>query len=110
MYLLFLSQRERREGERGGNRKIGKRLIEKQDSPMDTATSTPVAAMAPTPLSTSFVRGDGGSNHATPTSASSANRSGAGSKKNKKGGNGDDSETDTKESKKARTNFGVTRK
>ena len=68
-----------------------------------------MAAQAPTPLATSFLRGDGGANHATPTSASSANKTGAG-KKNKKGVNGDDSETDTKDPKKARTNFGVVRK
>ncbi|PVH78857.1 NuA4-domain-containing protein [Cadophora sp. DSE1049] len=85
------------------------------DSPMDTATSTPVAALAPTPLSTSFLKGgdrDGGSNHATPTSATSANKSGAGggSKKNKKGagaGAAEDSDTDTRDTKKQRTNFGA---
>jgi chromatin modification-related protein EAF6 len=77
---------------------------------METAQSTPVGATAPTPLSTSFMKGEGGSNHATPTSATSANRSGTGSKKNKKSGGGDDSETDSKDAKKARTNFGVTRK
>ncbi|KAH6698333.1 histone acetyltransferase subunit NuA4-domain-containing protein [Leptodontidium sp. 2 PMI_412] len=85
------------------------------DSPMDTAQSTPVAAMAPTPLSTSFLKGDGGSNHATPTSATSANKTGAGgAKKNKKGagaaagaGATEDSDTDTRDSKKARTNFGA---
>ncbi|KAG4441322.1 hypothetical protein IFR05_003185 [Cadophora sp. M221] len=83
------------------------------DSPMDTAQSTPVAAMAPTPLSTSFLKGEGGSNHATPTSATSANKTGAGgAKKNKKGaaagaGATEDSDTDTRDSKKARTNFGA---
>ncbi|KAE8441346.1 hypothetical protein EG329_005495 [Mollisiaceae sp. DMI_Dod_QoI] len=79
------------------------------ESPMDTAQSTPVAAMAPTPLSTSFLKDGGASNHATPTSATSANKSGG--KKNKKGANGDDSETDGKEgNKKIRTNFGAVRK
>jgi chromatin modification-related protein EAF6 len=63
--------------------------------------------MAPTPLSTSFVKGDSASNHATPTSGSSAKGAG---KKNKKGANGDDSDTDARESKKIRTNFGVSRK
>jgi chromatin modification-related protein EAF6 len=74
---------------------------------VETASSTPAAAMAPTPLSTSFIKGDGASNHATPTSPSS--KSGAG-KKNKKAGNGDASDTDARESKKVRTNFGVSRK
>jgi len=83
------------------------------DTPMDTAASTPVAALAPTPLSTSFLKGDrdGGSNHATPTSATSANKSGAGggSKKHKKsaGAAAEDSDTDTRDTKKQRTNFGA---
>ena len=76
---------------------------------MPSAQSTPVAAMAPTPLSTSFLKGDSASNHATPTSATSANRTSAGLKKKKKDA-GDDSETDTKEGKKVRTNFGTARK
>ena len=88
---------------------IGKANVGLQESPMPSAQSTPVAAMAPTPLSTSFLKGDGGSNHATPTSATSANRTGAGLKKKKKDA-GEDSETDTKEGKKVRTNFGATRK
>jgi len=76
------------------------------DSPAPSpAQLTP--SHAPTPLSTSFLK-ESASNHATPTSATSANRTGAGTKKNKK--NGDDSETDTKEVKKVRTNFGATRK
>jgi len=65
--------------------------------------------MAPTPLSTAFLKGDGSSNHATPTSTSSANRIAVSGKKNKKGVNGDDSDTDAP-SKKARTNFSVARK
>jgi len=79
---------------------------------MDTAQSTPVAAMAPTPLSTAFVKGDTGSNHATPTSATSANKTGAGaaSKKNKKSGDGEDSEMEARDPKKPRTNFGAVRK
>ncbi|KUJ22852.1 NuA4-domain-containing protein [Mollisia scopiformis] len=81
------------------------------ESPMDTAQSTPVAAMAPTPLTTSFQKeSGGGSNHATPTSATSANKSGGAGKKNKKGVNGDDSETEREGNKKIRTNFGAVRK
>ena len=76
---------------------------------MASAQSTPVAAMAPTPLSTSFANREGGSNHATPSSATSANRTGAGQKKKKKDV-GEDSETDTREGKKVRTNFGAARK
>jgi chromatin modification-related protein EAF6 len=77
---------------------------------MDTAQSTPVAAMAPTPLSTSFAKGEGASNHATPMSATSGRAGGAG-KRNKKLGDGEDSEAETKEgSKKQRTNFGAVRK
>ena len=72
---------------------------------MPSAQSTPVAAMAPTPLSTTYVK-DSGSNHATPTSTTSANRTAAGLKKKKKDV-GEDSETDTREGKKVRTNFGV---
>ncbi|RDL36844.1 Uncharacterized protein BP5553_06196 [Venustampulla echinocandica] len=77
------------------------------DSPSNTAQSTPMAATAPTPLSTSFARGDGGSNHPTPTSATSASKSVAG-KKNKK--NGDDSDGETRDVKKIKTNFGAVRK
>jgi chromatin modification-related protein EAF6 len=73
---------------------------------MDTAQSTPMAAMPNTPLEIA----NAGSNHATPTSATSANKTGAGSKKNKKGADGEDSELDTKDAKKIRTNFGVARK
>ncbi|OWP01984.1 hypothetical protein B2J93_4610 [Marssonina coronariae] len=74
----------------------------------DTAQSTPVATAAPTPISTGFIKGEAGSNAATPTSSTSANRNGAGGKKNKKslGGN-EDSDTDTKDVKKIRTNFGA---
>lgn len=85
-------------------------MCDLQDSPaFESAQSTPMAAMAPTPLSTSFQKGESGSNHATPTSASSSNRVGGGSKKNKKGGD-DDDDDDRKDIKKVRTNFGVTRK
>jgi len=73
---------------------------------MPSAQSTPVQT-APTPISTSFLKGESASNHATPTSSSSVNRTGAGSKKNKKP-IGEDSETDTKEVKKARTGSAVT--
>ena len=72
---------------------------------METAQSTPMAAMPNTPLE--IAKGDSGSNHATPTSATSANKTGAGSKKNKKAPDGDDSEM---EAKKVRTNFGAVRK
>ncbi|RQM06946.1 hypothetical protein DH86_00000083 [Scytalidium sp. 3C] len=73
-----------------------------------SSQSTPVVAAAATPLSTSFLKGESGSNHATPTSATSGNRTGAGNKKNKKGG--DDSETEGRDTKKVRTNFGASRK
>jgi chromatin modification-related protein EAF6 len=76
---------------------------------MPSAQSTPAATMAPTPLSGGFMKGEGGSNHATPTSSTSANRTGAGSKRNKKTV-GEDSETDTKEVKKPRTGSAVSRK
>ena len=75
---------------------------------MPSAQSTPVAAMAPTPLSSSYVK-ESGSNHATPTSTTSANKTGVALKKKKKDA-GEDSETDTKEGKKVRTNFGIVRK
>jgi chromatin modification-related protein EAF6 len=65
--------------------------------------------MAPTPLSGSFLKGEAGSNHATPTSTTSASRTGAGTKKNKKN-TGEDSETDTKEVKKPRTGGAAVRK
>ncbi|RAL63402.1 hypothetical protein DID88_003826 [Monilinia fructigena] len=81
-----------------------------EDSPVPSGASTPVAAMAPTPLSTSFQKGNGesASNHPTPTSATSGK-----GKKNKKMAGGDDSETESRETtgnKKARTNFGAARK
>lgn len=71
------------------------------ESPVASAQSTP-AHTAPTPISTSFMKAESASSHATPTSTTSANRSAAGSKRSKKVA-GEDSETDTKESKKART-------
>lgn len=78
------------------------------DSPIPSASSTPVHT-APTPLATSFLKGESASNHATPTSASSANKIGAGTKKNKKSA-GEDSDTDTRESKKVRSGPSATRK
>ena len=70
-----------------------------------------MAAMAPTPLSTSFVKGEGGSNHATPTSATSTSRTGNGAgKKNKKNGDDSDGEGTGRDVKKIRTNFGAVRK
>ena len=85
-----------------------------QESPLETATSTP-GNSAPTPVSSTFLKGEGGGT-STPTSATSANKvGGTVTKKNKKApGNGDDSETDGKENgggnKKARTAFGAVRK
>ncbi|RDW67755.1 hypothetical protein BP6252_09151 [Coleophoma cylindrospora] len=71
------------------------------DSGFDSATSTPMAAMAPTPVSASFQKGESASNHATPTSASSSNRVGAGAgKKNKKAEEED--EDDKRDMKKIR--------
>jgi len=60
-----------------------------QDSPGPLSAQTTPSA-APTPANSSFPKGDA-SNVATPTSATSANKSGAGQKKVKR--NGDDSET-----------------
>lgn len=80
-----------------------------QESPMPSASSTPVQTV-PTPLASgSFLKGESASNHATPTSSSSATRTGAGVKKNKKTG-GEDSDTDTRESKKVRTGAAASRK
>lgn len=84
----------------------------------DTAT-TPGSSHAPTPVSSSFGLG---SNHPTPTSAGGSRSAGAGSasggqKDRKKkgvtsagGADGGDSESDAKEMKKVRTNFGAARK
>ncbi|RFU32002.1 hypothetical protein B7463_g4301, partial [Scytalidium lignicola] len=102
----------RRKGGIGeGNRVFSRSSISyniNADSPAASSQSTPVVATAGTPLSASFLKGESGSNHATPTSTTSANRTGAGTKKNKKGG--EDSETEGRDAKKVRTNFGVTRK
>lgn len=85
----------------------------------DSAT-TPGSSHAPTPVSSSF---GVGSNHPTPTSAGgnrSAGGAGSGStaaaqakdrkKKGLAGLDTGDSESDAKEMKKVRTNFGATRK
>jgi chromatin modification-related protein EAF6 len=84
-----------------------------QDSPGFSSSHT-TPSHAPTPINTSFLKGEA-SNNATPTSATSANKTGAGLKKTavsaastKK--NGEDSETDMKDAKKLRTNFGASRK
>jgi chromatin modification-related protein EAF6 len=77
-----------------------------KDSPGFSSSHT-TPSHAPTPINTSFIKHDA-SNNATPTSATSANKSGAGLKKTIKK-SGEDSETDTKDGKK-RTNFGVSRK
>ncbi|KAK0657204.1 histone acetyltransferase subunit NuA4-domain-containing protein [Cercophora newfieldiana] len=78
-----------------------------------TPASTP-ASHAPTPLSTSFGgAGNTTSGAPTPTSATASGKAGGASKKSKKGsvaaaaaaGGVDDSETDSKEAKKIRTNF-----
>jgi hypothetical protein len=91
-----------------------------QESPLETAVSTPNPSTAPTPVNTSFMRLDGPSNNATPTSATSGNKNGQGlaasavgvGKKNKKAGAGgeEESEAEGRESKKARVNFGGGRK
>ncbi|KAI9745313.1 MAG: hypothetical protein M1818_001593 [Claussenomyces sp. TS43310] len=82
------------------------RLNEAVDSPgLLSSHSTP--SHAPTPINTTSLKGDA-SNAATPTSSTSANKTGAGLKKIKRAA--EDSETDTKESKKMRTNFGASRK
>ncbi|KAI9053252.1 hypothetical protein LZ554_002219 [Drepanopeziza brunnea f. sp. 'monogermtubi'] len=82
-----------------------------QETPPETESSTPMATAAPTPLSATFLKGDSGSNAATPTSTSSGNKVGGGAvKKNKKPVGGDDSDTDAGTAgvqKKARTNFGA---
>ncbi len=77
-----------------------------KDSPGFSSSHT-TPSHVPTPINTSFMKHDA-SNNATPTSATSANKSGAGLKKSIKK-SGEDSETDTKDGKK-RTNFGVSRK
>lgn len=75
-----------------------------------SATSTPAA---PTPLSASFA-GNKDSGAATPTSATGTK--GSTSKKSKKAAAAaaaaaaEDSETDSRETKKARTNFGAVRR
>lgn len=80
-----------------------------QESPAPSSSSTPIHT-APTPVATgSFLKGESASNHATPTSATSTSKNGLGGKKNKKAA-GDDSETDTREVKKARTGAGTARK
>ncbi|KAL0474502.1 histone acetyltransferase subunit NuA4 domain-containing protein [Neurospora intermedia] len=80
-----------------------------QDS--QTPASSAPASHAPTPVSTSFNNRDGASSAPTPTSATAGK---ANSKKKKaatSGGAGvEDSETDSRETKKARTNFGAVRK
>ncbi len=70
---------------------------------------------APTPLSTSFK--DTGSNHATPTSATAPKSAGLKKKKaaaaaaaTTTAAANEDSETDSREGKKVRTNFGAGRK
>lgn len=89
-----------------------------QDSPLDTGASTP-GNSAPTPISNSLAKGvadASGSGNATPTSSTAGGNkgssgAGAGTSKKKKAaasaaGGGEDSETDGRESKKARTAFG----
>ncbi|KAK1755117.1 NuA4-domain-containing protein [Echria macrotheca] len=93
------------------------------DAQTPSTHSTP-ASHAPTPLSTSFAAShrdnkDGGSGAPTPTSATASRAGGGASKKSKKtaaaavaaaAGVGEDSETDSRETKKIRTNFGASRK
>lgn len=76
----------------------------------DSAT-TPGSSHAPTPISTTF----GGSNHPTPTSAGGPNKSSGAQRDRKKKAvattaDAGDSESDAKEMKKVRTNFGASRK
>ncbi|KAK5657090.1 hypothetical protein OQA88_3618 [Cercophora sp. LCS_1] len=76
-----------------------------------SGNSTPANSHAPTPLSTSFAGGTGGgsgSGAPTPTSATAGKA--AGKKVKKNAGRGEDSETDGREAKKVRTNFGGVRK
>jgi chromatin modification-related protein EAF6 len=80
---------------------------EPQDSPGFSSSHTTPAA--PTPINTSFLKGET-SNNATPTSATSGNKIGAAALKKGTKRNGEDSETDTKDGKKIRTNFGAARK
>lgn len=72
----------------------------------DSAT-TPGSSHAPTPVSSSF---GVGSNHPTPTSAVAAAASKDRKKKGIAGADAGDSESDAKEMKKVRTNFGAMRK
>lgn len=80
------------------------------NSASDSAT-TPGSSHAPTPISTTF----GGSNHPTPTSAGGPNRPSGTQRDRKKkavaaSADAGDSESDAKEVKKVRTNFGASRK
>lgn len=81
------------------------------NSASDSAT-TPGSSHAPTPVSANF----GASNHPTPTSAGGSNRPSAGGaprdrkRKIVAGADTGDSESDAKEMKKVRTNFGASRK
>ncbi|KAI1262939.1 NuA4-domain-containing protein [Xylariaceae sp. FL1019] len=79
-----------------------------EHSEAQSATSTPAA---PTPVSTSFAKDnkDGGSNQPTPSSATEK-KPPSKKKKQKKEVDVEDSETDSREVKKIRTNFGATRK
>ncbi|KAI0009743.1 NuA4-domain-containing protein [Xylariaceae sp. FL0662B] len=100
---------------------ISYNVLHPDNAEPSSATSTPAAA--PTPLSTSFANNnsnhnnkdkDGGSNQPTPTSATDR-KGGNGKKKQqqkRKDKEVDDegSETDSREAKKMRTNFGASRK
>jgi len=91
-----------------------------QEAQTPSSHSTPGGA--PTPLSTSFKDGSGGTSGApTPTSATAAGKaSSTGGNKKKKtpaaavaaqaGAEREDSDTDSRESKKVRTSFGAARK
>ncbi|KAI1083217.1 NuA4-domain-containing protein [Whalleya microplaca] len=77
-----------------------------------SATSTPAA---PTPISTSFANKDkdGGSNQPTPTSATDkkgGKKKQQQQKRKEKDADDEGSETDSREAKKMRTNFGASRK
>ncbi|KAK0632130.1 histone acetyltransferase subunit NuA4-domain-containing protein [Immersiella caudata] len=87
------------------------------NSDSQTPASTP-ASHAPTPLSTSFAGGANTSGAPTPTSATASGKASGASKKSKKtvaaaaaaAAGREDSETDSREGKKVRTNFGAVRK
>ncbi|CCC11578.1 unnamed protein product [Sordaria macrospora k-hell] len=76
-----------------------------------TPASSAPASHAPTPVLTTFNNKDGASSAPTPTSATTGKVNNSKKKKATTSGAGvEDSETDSRETKKARTNFGAVRK